>query len=60
MELNLLPAVTVWLVAFGVLALAGLVTVLTALAVFFRENHTVRVRRHESVSSYYGHLALGH
>ena len=27
---------------------------------FFAQNRTARVRRHESVVQYYGHLVLGH
>lgn len=46
-----------------IVALAGAAVVLIAavgLTSFFREHHATRVRRHESVGTYYGHLALAH
>jgi hypothetical protein len=52
---NLTPFVTVF---FTVAAIAAVVVV-GALATFFAQNHEVRVRRHESVAHYYGHLVLG-
>jgi hypothetical protein len=53
---NLTPFVTVF---FAVAAIAAVVAV-GALTSFFAQNHTVRVRRHESIAHYYGHLVLGH
>ena len=46
-------------VAVGVLAVAGLVLAVGALGTAVVRNHTVRVRRHETIRHYYGHLALG-
>ncbi len=46
-----------------VVAGAGAAVVLLAsvgLTSFFREHRAARVRRHESVRTYYGHLALAH
>jgi hypothetical protein len=55
-----LPNLTAFLtVFFAVAALAALIAV-GALVTFFVQNHEVRVRRHESVVHYYGHLVLGH
>jgi uncharacterized protein (DUF58 family) len=59
-ELHLLPTVSAFLVAFAVVAAVAVAAVLAAAVLFFSENHTIRVRRNESVFSYYGHLALGH
>jgi hypothetical protein len=53
---NLTAFVTVF---FAVAAIAAVVSV-GALATFFVQNRPVRVRRHESVAHYYGHLVLGH
>jgi hypothetical protein len=55
-----LPNLTAFLtVFFAVAAIAAVVTV-GAFATFFTRNHTTRVRRHEGVFQYYGHLVLGH
>jgi hypothetical protein len=54
------PNLTAFLtVFFAVAAIAAVLTV-GALATFFTQNHSTRVRRHESVAHYYGHLVLGH
>jgi hypothetical protein len=56
MNFILYPDLTGFLIGFVVVAaLAGLAA-LTTITVFFTQNHAVRVRRHESVRSYYGHL----
>jgi hypothetical protein len=61
---NLAPDLTSFVVTFVLIdVLAALVLVgLTAVAVtdFVRANHARRVRRHEGIFSYYGHLVLGH
>ena len=55
-----LPNLTAFMtVFFAVAAIAAVVTV-GALVSFFAENRPTRVRRHESVAHYYGHLVLGH
>ncbi len=41
------------------LAALTVVAVLGAAGTFFVQNHASRVRRHEGVVNYYGHLALG-
>jgi hypothetical protein len=53
---NLTAFVTVF---FAIAALAVVLAV-ASVATFLAENHAVRVRRHEGVFSYYGHLVLGH
>ncbi|MEO7352223.1 MAG: hypothetical protein ABIR34_02795 [Marmoricola sp.] len=59
MSFTLLPHLAAFIIGFGLLATAGLIALLGTATMFFSENHTVRVRRHEGVLSYYGHLALG-
>jgi type II secretory pathway component PulK len=55
-----LPNLTAFMtVFFAVAALAAVVAVGTLVS-FFSENRPTRVRRHESVAHYYGHLVLGH
>ncbi|MET0998912.1 MAG: hypothetical protein ABWX73_09380 [Marmoricola sp.] len=60
---NFAPDLTSFVVAFVLIDLvAALVIVgLAAVAVtdFVSVNHARRVRRHEGIVSYYGHLALG-
>jgi hypothetical protein len=51
---------TAFSTVFFALAALGVVVALAAVTVFFTENHAVRVRRHQSIRSYYGHLTLGH
>ena len=53
---NVIPFVTVF---FAVAAIAVALAV-GSLATFFAQNHPVRVRRHEGVFQYYGHLVHGH
>lgn len=60
MSFVLLPDLTPFLIGFVLIAVLSVALLLVAAAVFFAQNHTVRVRRHESIASYYGHLALGH
>jgi hypothetical protein len=55
-----LPNLTAFLTVFFVVAAVAVVIAASTLASFFRQNHTTRVRRHESVGHYYGHLVLGH
>lgn len=55
-----LPSYTVFFIAFFAVAAIAAVVVAGALVTFFAENRPVRVRRHESVAHYYGHLVLGH
>jgi uncharacterized protein (DUF58 family) len=59
MDLNLLPGLTVLMIGFIAMAAVGLVTLLVSTTLFFTQNHAVRVRRHEGIRSYYGHLAMG-
>ena len=59
MDFVLAPSLFPFIMGFVVLAgLAALVAVGT-LVLFFADNHSVRVRRHEGIFSYYGHLAQG-
>jgi hypothetical protein len=51
---------TAFSIVFFALAALGVIVALASLTKFFTENHAARVRRHESIRSYYGHLALGH
>ena len=60
MSFTLLPDLTAFAIGFVVLALAGAVAASAVIGAFFSRHHTVRVRRHEGLAHYYGHLALGH
>jgi hypothetical protein len=60
MDTNLIPVLTAFIIGFVFVAAVGAVALLTVATSFFAENHAVRVRRHEGVFSYYGHLAVGH
>ena len=60
MNFSLVPDLTLFLVGFALLAVVAVTTVAGLAITFLAENHAVRVRRHEGVLSYYGHLALGH
>jgi hypothetical protein len=55
-----LPNQTAFLTVFFAVAVVAAVATVGALTAFFAENHTTRVRRHEGVLEYYGHLILGH
>jgi hypothetical protein len=44
----------------GVAALAGVVLLAAVAANRIAFHHRARTSRHESIRSYYGHLALGH
>ena len=55
-----LPNLTPFLIAFFAVAAVAVVVAVGALVSFFVENRPVRVRRHESIAHYYGHLVLGH
>jgi uncharacterized protein (DUF58 family) len=56
----MLPHFTDFLVGFAVLAAVAVAAVFTSATLFFSENHAIRVRRHEGLFSYYGHLVTGH
>ena len=60
MDFTLLPQLTPFVVGFVVVAALAVLIALATTAAFFVENHAVRVRRHETIRTYYGHLALGH
>ncbi len=59
MSLNLPDLTAFFVVFFSVAAIAFVLAVGTLVSLFAR-NRTVRVRRHEGVFQYYGHLVLGH
>ncbi len=60
MDFTLAPHLTAFMIGFIAIAAFGVVTLLVSTTVFFTKNHAVRVRRHEGIGTYYGHLALGH
>ncbi len=60
MDFTLVPNLTAFVVGFVILALVAVAAVATLGVNFLVTNRAVRVRRHERVLSYYGHLALGH
>jgi hypothetical protein len=60
MDFTLLPDLTAFVIGFALLAALGGILLTGTAAMFFADHHAVRVRRHESVATYYGHLALGH
>lgn len=60
MDFTLVPNLTAFVVGFVILALVAVAAVATLGVDFLVSNHAVRVRRHEGILSYYGHLALGH
>lgn len=60
MDFTLLPHLTAFMIGFALLAAVGVIALLATTTMFFAENRTVRVRRHEGFLSYYGHLTLGH
>ena len=51
---------TTFVTVFVAIAALAVVVAVASVAMFLAENHAVRVRRHEGVFSYYGHLVLGH
>jgi len=59
MNFTLLPTLAPFAIGFVLLAALTVVAVLGAAGTFFVQNHAIRVRRHEGVVNYYGHLALG-
>lgn len=59
MDFTLLPDLSAFMIGFAVIAAVSVALAIGTTVLFFTENHTVRVRRHESVLHYYGHLALG-
>ena len=61
---NFAPDLTSFVLAFVLIDVVAALVVLGLAAVavtdFVKVNHARRVRRHEGVFSYYGHLVLGH
>ena len=55
-----LPNLTTFLTVFFAVAAVAVALAVGSLATFFAQNRQVRVRRHETVTHYYGHLVLGH
>ena len=55
-----LPNLTAFVTVFFAVAALAVVFAIGSLATFLAQNHQVRVRRHEGVFQYYGHLVLGH
>jgi hypothetical protein len=55
-----LPNLTAFVTVFFAVAAFSVALAVGSLATFFARNRPVRVRRHESVAHYYGHLVLGH
>ena len=55
-----LPNLTAFVIVFFAVAALAAVLAVGSLATYFAQNRQVRVRRHEGVVPYYGHLALGH
>jgi uncharacterized protein (DUF58 family) len=61
MDFTLLPGLTAFMIGFVLVAALSIALALTTTTRFFLQNHVVRVRRHESIRTYYGrHLALTH
>jgi hypothetical protein len=60
MDFTLVPNLTAFVVGFVILALVAVAAVAALGVAFLVSNRAVRVRRHEGILSYYGHLALGH
>jgi hypothetical protein len=63
MNSSFAPDLTPFVVAFVLIDLLAVLAVVGVAAVpvvgFFARNHSVRVRRHEGLFHYYGHLTLG-
>jgi hypothetical protein len=59
MDFTVLPDLTDFIIGFVLIAAVGVVAVLATLVTFVVENRALRVRRHEGLFSYYGHLTLG-
>jgi hypothetical protein len=55
-----LPNLTVFVTVFFAAAAFAIAFAAVSVTKAFAENRAVRVRRHESVGHYYGHLVLGH
>lgn len=60
MDFILLPDLPAFMIGFAVIAAVSVALAIGTTVLFFTENHALRVRRHEGVRHYYGHLALGH
>jgi hypothetical protein len=55
-----LPNLTAFVTVFFTVAAIAAVVAIGSLTTFFAQNRPVRVRKHEGVVQYYGHLVLGH
>jgi hypothetical protein len=55
-----LPNLTAFFAVFFTVVALAAVVVTGSMTTFFARNHRVRVRRHQGVFEYYGHLVLGH
>jgi hypothetical protein len=60
MNFELLPTLGPWLVALFVVAAVAVVLAAGLVIDFAVRNHRIRIARHESIRSYYGHIALSH
>ncbi|MGD9960543.1 hypothetical protein [Nocardioides sp.] len=60
MTFELMPHLILWIVAFAVAAAAGLALLAGVTIDFLVRNRRIRTARHESIRSYYGHIALTH
>ncbi len=60
MTFELFPTLILWIVAFAAVALVG-VALLTGVTIdFLRRNRRIRTAQHQSIRSYYGHIAVNH
>lgn len=59
MDFILLPDLAAFMIGFVAIAAVSVALAIGTTVLFFADNHTLRVRRHESVRHYYGHLAFG-
>ena len=60
MNLELLPNIMLWVAAIAAVTALGVVLVAGLAADFVVRNRPVRLRRNESIRSYYGHVSLSH
>ncbi|WP_154402644.1 hypothetical protein [Nocardioides speluncae] len=58
--MELLPTITPWIVGFFVIAGLGAALAIGVIAEFVTRNHRIRVRRQESIPTYYGRLVHSH
>lgn len=59
MTFTLLPQVAGFVLVFALVAAVGALALVGLAMTFAVDHHAERVRRHESLVHYYGHLALG-